>query len=129
MSIEYMNRVWDESIVDRWILRHSDAWHPGDREDCEHCQLMIEWFGEMPPAALIQARASGRRLITKPGKTPIPVDVRWEVWERNNFTCQHCGARRYLSVDHVIPESRGGTCDITNLQTLCRRCNSKKAVK
>lgn len=61
-----------------------------------------------------------------PGKVPIPDDLRWESWERDNFTCRHCGARRFLSVDHIVPESRGGTLDPSNLQTLCRSCNSRK---
>lgn len=59
-------------------------------------------------------------------KTPIPAALRWLVWERDNFTCQHCGSRKHLSVDHVIPESKGGMMVIANLQTLCTPCNSKK---
>lgn len=59
-------------------------------------------------------------------KTSIPVELRWQVWERDNFTCLHCGARRRLTVDHIIPESKGGTLELSNLQTLCGTCNSKK---
>ena len=59
-------------------------------------------------------------------KTPIPDALRWEIWERDNFTCQHCGARSYLCIDHIVPESKGGSLDPANLQTLCRRCNSRK---
>jgi len=59
-------------------------------------------------------------------KKPIPPEIRWQVWERDNFTCQHCGVRRHLSVDHIVPESRGGTLALDNLQTLCKPCNSRK---
>jgi 5-methylcytosine-specific restriction endonuclease McrA len=59
-------------------------------------------------------------------KLPIPEEVRWDVWERDNFTCQVCQQRRFLTIDHVIPESAGGTLDPSNLQTLCRSCNSRK---
>lgn len=62
-------------------------------------------------------------------KQTIPREIRWQVWERDNFTCQKCGSRRYLTVDHIFPESKGGTLDIDNLQTLCRLCNSKKGNK
>jgi 5-methylcytosine-specific restriction endonuclease McrA len=62
-------------------------------------------------------------------KEPIPKELRWLVWERDNFTCRHCGARQFLSVDHIIPESKGGTLDIGNLQTLCCACNSRKGAK
>ncbi len=61
-------------------------------------------------------------------KWPVPPALRWEVWERDDFRCQHCGARRFLEVDHIIPESRGGEMVVENLQTLCRPCNLKKGV-
>ncbi|MDP3052268.1 MAG: HNH endonuclease signature motif containing protein [bacterium] len=61
-------------------------------------------------------------------KQPIPDALRWAVFERDNFTCQACGSRQYLTVDHVIPESLGGPTVFSNLQTLCKSCNSKKGV-
>lgn len=62
-------------------------------------------------------------------KATIPTALRWEVWERDNFTCQECGIRRRLSVDHVLPESLGGTLDLDNLRTLCVPCNSRKGAR
>ena len=59
-------------------------------------------------------------------KQAIPSNLRWIVWERDNFTCVACGARKRLSVDHIIPESKGGLAVLENLQTLCCRCNSRK---
>lgn len=40
--------------------------------------------------------------------------------------CVCCGQKRRLTVDHVIPLTKGGTSNINNLQPLCRSCNSKK---
>ncbi len=65
----------------------------------------------------------------QPGKALIPPALRWEVWERDDFTCVHCGTRRSLSVDHVHPESLGGKTELSNLQTLCRSCNSRKGTQ
>lgn len=62
-------------------------------------------------------------------KESIPSDVRWAVWERDNFTCQRCGSRRNLTVDHIYPESKGGQLTMKNAQTLCRKCNASKGVK
>lgn len=59
-------------------------------------------------------------------KKPIPNHVRWAVWERDNFTCKHCGTRQNLTVDHVYPESKGGEATVENCQTLCNSCNSRK---
>lgn len=64
-----------------------------------------------------------RKLNTK--KT-IPREIRWLVWERDDFTCCSCGARTNLSVDHIFPESKGGALELDNLQTLCKPCNSVK---
>lgn len=62
-------------------------------------------------------------------KTPIPPEIRWRVWERDNFTCKRCGSRKHLSVDHILAESKGGMMVLDNLQTLCGRCNSKKGAR
>jgi 5-methylcytosine-specific restriction endonuclease McrA len=48
---------------------------------------------------------------------------------RDAYTCQYCGeapGRHHLTVDHVIPRSRGGTHGWENLVTACKRCNQKK---
>ena len=111
------------AIDEGWLLVHSDAFHPGSREDCGHCQEMIRIYGEMPtPEAILAVRWPARG---KP-KAAIPDVLRWEVWERDNFTCQRCDTRRDLSIDHVMPESKGGSLELDNLQTLCRSCNSSK---
>lgn len=54
----------------------------------------------------------------------IPVAIRREVLSAGE--CAHCGITETLSVDHIIPVSRGGGDEIENLQCLCRSCNSKK---
>jgi 5-methylcytosine-specific restriction endonuclease McrA len=49
--------------------------------------------------------------------------------EKYDNRCLCCGAQEKLSVDHVIPLSRGGTNYIDNLQPLCSPCNSSKGTK
>jgi 5-methylcytosine-specific restriction endonuclease McrA len=69
------------------------------------------------------------KALTGYKKTPIPADIRWAVWERDNYTCQHCGSRRNLTVDHVYPEVKGGEMTMDNAQTLCKPCNSRKGAR
>lgn len=59
-------------------------------------------------------------------KEPIPADLRWEIWKRDDFRCHYCGTRQFLSLDHKIPESKGGSMAPGNLVTACTRCNSQK---
>lgn len=43
-----------------------------------------------------------------------------------NWKCASCGRRCPLTKDHVIPVIQGGNDDISNIQPLCRECNSSK---
>lgn len=59
-------------------------------------------------------------------KHRLPRSLRDKIVKRDSNTCLTCGATKNLTVDHIVPESRGGTHHESNLQTLCRRCNSRK---
>ncbi|XP_048623457.1 uncharacterized protein BNAC09G16700D isoform X1 [Brassica napus] len=48
---------------------------------------------------------------------------------RDDYTCQYCSSRENLTIDHVIPISRGGEWTWQNLVAACSRCNSKKGQK
>lgn len=55
--------------------------------------------------------------------------TRSAVMLRDAYTCQYCGespGRHQLTVDHVLPRSRGGAHTWTNLVTACTRCNQRK---
>lgn len=68
------------------------------------------------------------RYIRIPFKKSMP--TRKNVFKRDNFTCQYCGIKsknmKQLTIDHVMPRSRGGDSSWTNLVTACSRCNTKK---
>jgi 5-methylcytosine-specific restriction endonuclease McrA len=62
-------------------------------------------------------------------KRKISHSIQKKVWERDAYRCVNCGSHIDLTVDHIVPESKGGTLDMDNLQTLCRSCNSRKGTK
>ena len=58
--------------------------------------------------------------------------MRFEVFKRDSFKCQYCGATSpdvVLEVDHIKPKKEGGKDNITNLITACKDCNSGKGAR
>lgn len=51
---------------------------------------------------------------------------RKNVLTRDNNRCVYCGSTEDLSVDHIIPSSRGGKSSFENCVASCRPCNNKK---
>jgi len=82
-----------------------------------------DWPGWIPIIGKCPEIAPRRE---KDKKKPIPQYLRIRVFERDHYRCLHCGSWKRLSVDHIIPESKGGPTRFDNLQTLCKSCNSIK---
>lgn len=70
-------------------------------------------------------------MLTEFSKFP-PRQVKFSrrnIYLRDNYTCQYCGTvppRDELTIDHVIPRSRGGKSVWENVVLACMRCNMKK---
>ena len=88
---------------------------------------------------------SSSRLVRSPSLSfPLPAVIRLAVYirkpfldrvafnkknilRRDGYTCQYCGRRgERLTVDHVLPRSRGGETAWTNVVAACLRCNLRK---
>ena len=52
--------------------------------------------------------------------------TRRAVFARDDWTCQYCGARSQLTVDHVVPRSKGGGSTWDNIVASCAPCNRRK---
>ena len=65
-------------------------------------------------------------------RRPLSKRIRFEVFKRDDFTCQYCGKQppeTVLHVDHIHPVSKGGSDGIDNLITSCADCNLGKSDK
>jgi 5-methylcytosine-specific restriction endonuclease McrA len=56
----------------------------------------------------------------------IPSVNRREVLKRDNYRCQYCGSNKCLTLDHVIPVSKGGEHKWNKVVTACEPCNQRK---
>ena len=117
-----------------WFALHSkNGWI-----DCFGCLTMIDTLLSTPGVTEILIDCGG--LEINDGKmrltgfctidaklSGIKGRVRHEVLSVGR--CEACGSCSSLTVDHIVPRSRGGGNDRNNLQCLCHRCNLKKGKK
>lgn len=62
----------------------------------------------------------------------LSTKTRFDVFKRDQFVCQYCGAHppgAVLHVDHIVPVAGGGTNDEDNLITACDHCNFGKGAR
>ncbi|MEM9524916.1 MAG: HNH endonuclease [Pseudomonadota bacterium] len=52
--------------------------------------------------------------------------TRFNLFLRDEFRCQYCGAKGDLTFDHIVPRARGGRTSWENVVAACSRCNLKK---
>ena len=109
----------DQGVYDEIVTRLG---YPRWGEDPETPSIDLAEDRAKDYRARMQANARSTKRV-------IPGAVRIAVFERDEYRCRKCGAQRQLSIDHVVPESRGGPTTLDNLQTLCKPCNSRKGAR
>lgn len=65
-------------------------------------------------------------------RKPVSKKTRFEVFKRDNFTCQYCSQKPPkvpLEIDHIIPVVSGGDNSMVNLITACFDCNRGKGAR
>jgi len=67
------------------------------------------------------------KTYVKPARNPA--FTRFNVFLRDRFMCQYCGAHDDLTFDHVVPRSKGGHTSWDNVVTACAPCNLLKGGK
>jgi 5-methylcytosine-specific restriction endonuclease McrA len=92
---------------------------------------VLEEYDECVPAPSITLRTPAVVRLTK-ARVPTQNKVRFSrinVFLRDGFRCQYCGAKRpasELNYDHVLPRVRGGRTIWENIVTSCYACNDRK---
>ena len=90
----------------------------------EHPSAIVSTSRVFPSPSVIRLVS----LIRRP--RPRVKLTRREVFIRDNFTCQYCGRQSHdLTIDHIIPRSKGGPHTWENLVSACKPCNHRKGGK
>lgn len=115
-----------------YTLKLDAAWKPIEIIDCHkgfsmcfngRANMIIEYPEDYPfPAVIVVNNYVRSKLMS------YNCNRRNVVWRDKNI-CQYC-ERRFnfcdLTMDHVVPKSKGGEKTWTNIVTSCKKCNSKK---
>ena len=94
----------------------------GERNDDEDWINSVNFCVEVPRVIRLLGKLMKRF-------TPRVAYSRKNVHIRDQHTCQYCGSTQNLTLDHVMPTSRGGGSTWENVVTACSPCNSKKGSK
>ena len=90
----------------------------------------VEYDGRVIYSPSISIQAPTVIRLNRYIKKPYLVGVRFSkknVFKRDNYTCQYCGSYGVeMTIDHVVPRSRGGITSWENVVVACQRCNLKK---
>lgn len=103
-----------------------------------------DFFGQMRHELnSVQIELGDELAAARRVRRAVPAQQRHKVFVRDHFTCQNCGwlspkdpkerqkigRQRYLTIEHKIPVTEGGSNSMENLTTLCSICNGKKGKK
>lgn len=109
---DFLTEVLSERHLRGLAVLAARAKVQADQDHCRRTRGDLE-----PPVKYGAARVRPGRI----GRTRL---------ERLGMTeCIACGAIEDLTIDHIVPRSRGGSNDQSNLQCLCRSCNASKGAR
>lgn len=95
----------------------------------EKAEVIEQTERELHSATTTLTRPAVIRLVSYvrvPRDTHRRKITRRAVFARDDWTCQYCGSRTQLTVDHVIPRSKGGGSTWDNIVAACAPCNRRK---
>jgi ATP adenylyltransferase len=111
-----------DKIDDEYMLKGYESLRNDEIEELvQACQTRLDEYLETRGQAIFDHRRKSAGYI--------PGTLRYEILKKAKFRCELCGTsaeEKALEVDHIIPRNKGGSDDMSNLQSLCYSCNAMK---
>lgn len=121
--------VIDSAYIARSVIATERAFVISYKGNAEVIAEYPETFGVVNPTLEIN-KPSIIRVPTfiKMDFQKVPL-TRQNIYKRDNFECVYCGEdnKKLLTLDHVVPQSKGGPNSWNNLVTACKKCNGEKS--
>ncbi len=101
---------------------------------CKKCGTHLRpWNGDQMSVSHLHLEEHFKIPLETPGRRNPPETVKRQIKKLYENKCFGCNRRstikRKLHIDHVVPQSKGGTSAFRNLQPLCEHCGREKADK
>lgn len=137
-DVRHPKRQYPCAVCGTLVARRVDKAHLYVTTCSVPCRTIVQWGGEVAQPDTYEWRTDAVRRARRYGAPVIEEFDREQIFDRDDWTCGHCGIRctqpdpfvvTSATVDHVVPLSRGGEHSQANTQTLCLSCNSRKATE
>ena len=118
------NRRWYESNKER-LKDRASAYYKKNKKKCK--ASMGRYRASHPDMNIVKHAKRRARALQAGGSF---TSCEWSSLKKKyKNVCLCCNKRKKLTADHVIPVSKGGSSNITNIQPLCGFCNSRKGTR
>lgn len=124
-------RPCQKSYFDAWYLKNASKKDRNQKaRRAKNPDYDRQWYAKRyqdPVGRAVILAGRMRYRARRAGASGSYTASEWlELCDKYGNVCLSCLEYKSLTVDHVIPLSKGGTNDISNIQPLCGPCNSKK---
>ena len=116
------------TVASPWVLSQRQSTEENNKE---HESIDFIFSAQLKiriPQAIVLSEFKG---MSGPRKIGGITFQKYTMFCRDNFSCCYCGkqftSRGSLTVDHVVPISKGGTSHYSNCVSACKECNAKKS--
>lgn len=123
---------FDETVVDEIPPVFTFYYRSPQGRSGKICRIPLTGSFVLDLKSVIEENLDMKNYVRRQ-RSAMTKDLREYIKKRDNYTCRRCGNSIYrepnllLEIDHIVPVSKGGKTEPSNLQTLCWKCNRSKS--